>query len=151
MASSHSGWLHISQEYFYRRHAHKVSEYDQEISQSQSEYQPWHWEVEPQITYSHKASGRQSTVNSEIFAKVLFSRNFAHAKFRENKIPKKGAKSLRSLLIWVNHAQISYFTSQICLLMEIVKMKFSQKFPNPQKCNMPILPHQDAWKTRKNA
>ena len=27
-----------------------------------------------------------STVNSEIFARVLFSRNFAYAKFRENKI-----------------------------------------------------------------
>ena len=26
------------------------------------------------------------TVNSEIFARVLFSRNFAYAKFRENKI-----------------------------------------------------------------
>ena len=26
------------------------------------------------------------TVNSDIFAKVLFSRNFAYAKFRENKV-----------------------------------------------------------------
>ena len=27
---------------------------------------------------------KKSTVNSEIFARVLFSRNFAYAKFREN-------------------------------------------------------------------
>ena len=29
---------------------------------------------------------RENTVNSDIFARVLFSRNFAYAKFRENKI-----------------------------------------------------------------
>ena len=34
------------------------------------------------------------TVNSEIFARVLFSRNFAYAKFRENKILAK----------WRNHS-----------------------------------------------
>ena len=31
-------------------------------------------------------SHRSITVNSEIFAKVLFSRNFAYAKFREYKV-----------------------------------------------------------------
>ena len=31
-----------------------------------------------------------STVNSGIFARVLFSRNFAYAKFRENKILANG-------------------------------------------------------------
>ena len=35
-----------------------------------------------------------STVNSEIFASILFSRNFAHAKFRENKNPPNSAESL---------------------------------------------------------
>ena len=30
------------------------------------------------------------TVNSEIFARTLFSRDFAYAKFRENKILAKG-------------------------------------------------------------
>ena len=44
-----------------------------------------------------------STVNSEIFASVLFSRNFAYAKFRENKIRDMG-RSLCRLLIKVNHA-----------------------------------------------
>ena len=37
------------------------------------------------------------TVNSEIFARVLFSRNFAYAKFRENK----------TLAIWRDHSVIS--------------------------------------------
>ena len=33
---------------------------------------------------------KKITVNSEIFARVLFSRNFADAKFRENKnLPKR--------------------------------------------------------------
>ena len=36
----------------------------------------------------------QCTVNSEIFARVSFSRNFANAKFRENKILAK----------WRNHS-----------------------------------------------
>ena len=36
---------------------------------------------------------KQSTVNSEIFARILFSRNFAYAKFRENKLLAK----------WRNH------------------------------------------------
>ena len=35
----------------------------------------------------------QVTVNSEIFARILFSRNFAYAKFRENK----------TLVKWRNH------------------------------------------------
>ena len=34
------------------------------------------------------------TVNSEIFAKVLFSRNFTDAKFRENKTSRKGQITL---------------------------------------------------------
>ena len=42
-----------------------------------------------------------STVNSEIFARVLFSRNFADAKFRENK---PLVKSLCRLLLQVDQA-----------------------------------------------
>ena len=63
------------------------------------------------------------TVNSEFFARVLFSRNFAYAKFREYKIL---AKSLCRLLIWVNHALYIYshefLTSQICLLTLFAKI-----------------------------
>ena len=36
------------------------------------------------------------TVNSEIFARTLFSRNFAYAKFRENK----------TLAKWQNHSAV---------------------------------------------
>ena len=38
----------------------------------------------------------RSTVNSEIFARTLFSRNFAYAKFRENK----------TLAKWQNHSVV---------------------------------------------
>ena len=37
-----------------------------------------------------------NTVNSEIFARTLFSRNFAYAKFRENK----------TLAKWQNHSVV---------------------------------------------
>ena len=37
---------------------------------------------------------KNNTVNSEIFARTLFSRNFAYAKFRENK----------TLAKWQNHS-----------------------------------------------
>ena len=46
------------------------------------------------------------TVNSEIFVRGLFSRNFASAKFRDNKTL---AKSLCRLLIEVNHALVANF------------------------------------------
>ena len=42
------------------------------------------------------------TVNSEIFARVLFSRNFGYTKFHENKILAKCRNHCR-LLIYVNH------------------------------------------------
>ena len=35
-------------------------------------------------------SGRSVTLSSEIFARVMFSRNFAYAKFRENITLAKG-------------------------------------------------------------
>ena len=53
-----------------------------------------------------------STVNSEIFARILFSRNFAYAKFRK-KNPRKMVKSLCHLLVKVNHVIVANFTSQI--------------------------------------
>ena len=40
-----------------------------------------------------------TTVNSEIFTRVLFSRKFAYAKFRENNI----------LISWRNHSVIYFF------------------------------------------
>ena len=44
---------------------------------SESNHENWHLDTR----YSEWQNG---TVNSEIFARVLFSRNFAYAKFREN-------------------------------------------------------------------
>ena len=32
----------------------------------------------------------------------------------------------------VNHVIVAFFTSQICLLMLLVKIKFSREFPNVQ-------------------
>ena len=46
------------------------------------------------VSVSCKTNG--GTVNSEIFEKVLFSRNFAYAKFRETKILAK----------WRNHSVV---------------------------------------------
>ena len=40
--------------------------------------------------------GQELTVNSEFFARVYFSRNFAYAKFRENQILAK----------WRNHSVV---------------------------------------------
>ena len=40
------------------------------------------------------------TVNSEFFARVLFSRNFAYAKFCENK----------TLAKWQNHSDVYWYT-----------------------------------------
>ena len=69
----------------------------------------------------------KGTVNLEIFARVLFSGNFAYAKFHENKI----------LTNWRNHS-VGYLcrsftplsrisTSKICVLTLFTKIKFLQK------------------------
>ena len=72
------------------------------------------------------------TVDSEIFSRVLLSRNFAYAKFRDNKILAK----------WRNHSVFTdigkschshdFFTSQIYLLTLFMKIKFSRKFQDLQ-------------------
>ena len=89
-----------------------ISEYEKEIPQSQTAVKPQHREEESHN--NHEAPGRQTeqskqlfllhqnvcikqrthelqlsnynTVNSDLFARVLLSRNFAKVKFRENKI-----------------------------------------------------------------
>ena len=96
-----------------------ISEYDQEIPQSQTAVKPWHREEESHN--NHEAPGRKpkqskrlfhhhqnvcikerthelqlsyyNTVNSDISARVLLSPNFTKVKFRENKILAK----------WRNH------------------------------------------------
>ena len=49
--------------------------------------------------YLANAWKHYNTVNSEIFSRVLFTRNFAYAKFRENKILTKWRKLLCHLQI----------------------------------------------------
>ena len=78
----------------------------------------------------------RNTVNSEIFKRILFSRNFAFAKFRENQTL---ANWRYHLLISVIHALFAiFFTSQMCLLTLFAKIKFSRKFPTLQLSESPL-------------
>ena len=71
---------------------------------------------------------KQYTVNSEIFAGVLISRNFAFSKFRGEM-----TKSHCRLLMKVKHALVAILLPpQICLLTLFAKIKFSRKFPDLQ-------------------
>ena len=56
---------------------------------------------------------QDNTVNSEIFARTLFSRNFAYAKFRENKTL---AECQNHSFIDIGKSCLSrtFFTSLIC-------------------------------------
>ena len=72
------------------------------------------------------------TVNPEIFARVLFSRNFAYAKFRENKPSRNDEITLSLIDIGKSCLSREFFTSLICLLMLFAKIKFSRKFPDLQ-------------------
>ena len=79
----------------------------------------------------------KNTVLSEIFARVLFSRNFAYAKFREHKNLEKRRNPLCRLLIKVkqalvaifNVANMSFNASAIRENKILAKIKFSRKFP----------------------
>ena len=71
------------------------------------------------------------TVNSEIFARVLFSQNIAYAKFRENKIL---AKSLCRLLIYVNHALVANFSAARMSFNTLLVNKILAKFRDLQYC-----------------
>ena len=66
------------------------------------------------------------TVNSEIFARVLFSR-----KFRENKILVKWRNHCH-LLMKVNHVIVANFCVANISFNAICENKFSRKFPNLQ-------------------
>ena len=71
------------------------------------------------------------TVNSEIFARVLFSQNIAYAKIRENKIL---AKSLCRLLIYVNHALVANFSAARMSFNALLVNKILAKFRDLQYC-----------------
>ena len=76
--------------------------------------------------------GMAATVNSEIFASVLFSRNFAYAKFREDKPSRNGEITLSFTDIGKSCPSGEFLTSQICLFARFAKIKFSRKFANLQ-------------------
>ena len=84
-------------------------------------------------TISDRLSFRMfATVISEIFARTLFSRNLAYAKFRENKTLTKWQITLSFIDMGKSCLSREYFTSLICLLMLFAKIKFLRKFPNLQ-------------------
>ena len=53
------------------------------------------------------------TVNSEIFARVLFSRNFAYAEFRVNKSSRNGEVTLSFTDICKSYLSRDFLTAQI--------------------------------------
>ena len=61
------------------------------------------------------------TVNSEIFARVLFSRNFACAKLRKVKSSRNGYITLSTTDIGKSYPSSEIFRSQICLLTIFAK------------------------------
>ena len=73
-----------------------------------------------------------NTVNAEIFARIIFSRNFADAKFRENKTLAKWRITISFTEKYKSCPSREFLASQICLLMLFAKIKFSRKFPNLQ-------------------
>ena len=72
------------------------------------------------------------TVNSEIFARVLFSRNFAYAKFVKIKPSRIGETTLSFTDLCKSRPCREFSTSQICVVTLFAKINFSLKFPNLQ-------------------
>ena len=74
------------------------------------------------------------TINSEIIARVLFSRNFANAIRSFVKI--SPSRNCDITLSFTNGGKScpnrEFLTSQICLLTLFAKIKFLRKFPNLQ-------------------
>ena len=74
---------------------------------------------------------RYPTVNYKIFARVLFSRNFAYVCEVFVKIRPSRNGEITLSFTYKDKSCIS-LTSQICLLRPFAKIKFSRKFPNLQ-------------------
>ena len=66
-----------------------------------------------------------ATVHSENFARVLFSRNFADAKFRKNKPLRNGEITLPFTDIGKSCLSRKVLRLQVCLLTLFVKIRFS--------------------------
>ena len=63
---------------------------------------------------------------------MLFSRNFAYAKFRGNKSSRNGEITQSFTDTGKSCPRREFLVSQICLLMLFAKIKFSRKFPDLQ-------------------
>ena len=72
------------------------------------------------------------TVNSEIFTRVLFSRNFAYAKFVKIKSSRNSEITLSFTNAGKSCLSLVFLVSQICLLTIFAKIKLSRKFPDLQ-------------------
>ena len=79
-------------------------------------------------------ANQTSIVNSEMFASVFFSRNFAYTKLCENKILAKWRITLSFTDIGKSCSSCEFLASQICLLTLFAKIKFSRKFPLNSMC-----------------
>ena len=70
----------------------------------------------------------KSSVNSKIFARVLFSRNFTYAKFLKIESSQNGEITPSFTDIGKSCPSREFLTSQICLLMLFATIKLSRKF-----------------------
>ena len=88
------------------------------------------------LQVSHRSFGKflisASTVNSE-FLRGLYFRETSHMRSFMKINPSRNDKITLSFIdIGKSCLSREFFTSLMCLLMLFAKIKFSQKFPNPQ-------------------
>ena len=81
---------------------------------------------------AHKGLRVTEAVNSKIYARFPFSRNFAYVEFREKKNTHEMAKTLCPTDVGKSCQIREFLTWLICLLMLFAKIKLSRKFPNLQ-------------------
>ena len=82
------------------------------------------------LSASSAIAARTNTVNWETFARVLFSRNFAYAKFRENKTSRNAEITLSFTDIGKSCHSRDFLASQMCIYTQFANIKFSRKFPD---------------------
>ena len=80
--------------------------------------------------YHVRVCEKRTTVNSENFARLLSSRNFAS--FVKIKSSRNAEITLSFTNIRTSWPSREFLASQICLLTLFAKIKFSRKFPDLQ-------------------